>query len=70
MYNVSQWLRYRQDGTVEKNYSTVKTVLQLQGYGTVSGCSQRTFNKNFCDLFTAIMYIKILVPGSIFDYFL
>ena len=28
---------YRQDGTVEKNYSTVKTVLQLQGYDTVSG---------------------------------
>jgi len=42
--------------------------LQLQGYGTVSGCSQRTFNKNSCDLFSAIMYIKILVAYLIISY--
>jgi len=68
VFVASQWLRYRQDGTVEKNYSTVKTVLQLQGNGTVSGCSQRTFNKNSCDLFTAILYIKILVAYLIISY--
>jgi len=44
------------------------TVLQLQGYGTVSGCSQWTFNTSSCYLFMAIMYIKIQVAYVIISY--